>query len=81
MEDLQRAQRENRASLGIVKPAAIRRVYTLKLSTEKRQSFWQRYNEAVAQIELPLIGEGRLRRCVIRSRLRNLRRCSERHDA
>lgn len=54
VEALQEKQRLDNTSLGIIRPRTIVRVYAEPFGRAERESFWQRYQQVVAQMELPL---------------------------
>lgn len=54
VEELQRRQEQDNTSLGIIVPAEINRIQAVKYTRAESDSFWQRYKDAIAQMELPL---------------------------
>jgi hypothetical protein len=57
VEHLQRRQREDGTSLGLVQPREIVRVSQARVPRAERESCWQRYQETLAQLALPDEGE------------------------
>ncbi len=54
VEELQSRQARDHTSLGILKPKKIVQVHVEPFPNAERQSFWRRYKEIVAQMELEL---------------------------
>lgn len=54
VEALQERQREDRTSLGLVQPSEIIDILAVRVSGDEKRLFWERYKQAVAQLELPL---------------------------
>ena len=54
LEALQDQQRKDFTSLGLIKPLAITRIYSEHVSAKDHREFWQHYEEATRQLELPL---------------------------
>ncbi len=54
VEALQEQQSVDHTSLGLVRPKSITRVIAQPYSQSERNSFWNKYQNAIAQMELPL---------------------------
>lgn len=54
VEALQDKQKLDLTSLGLVKPKVIYQARSVRYSKAERDSFWQRYKDATAQMDLPL---------------------------
>lgn len=54
VEALQEQQSIDRTSLGLVQPKSITKIYAQPYNQSERDNFWEKYQNAVAQMELPL---------------------------